>query len=272
MSRAAAISIFLAGFLFLPATAALADGEQLPDQMIYGGLEGDPINDPRGAPVRLVANWMRFPDGRDAQLYRLSWWTKIGTAHAAEVALDYDGIQSEDTFQYGGGRTLIRWTSRIFPLNDRSIALDLAGNLPLGDEELFPLSARAPMGMFRVRMSLARIKFARVWFGWWARRVSPPSSANREDPLSGFASGTGFDGLMEWRWKRLDMDWMLDLPTGGPVHRVFHWTMTGDWYFVEDLALRFGFGLDTGPRTDRSVDWVASLGATWRPGRGDEEK
>ena len=271
MSRASSIAILLAGLILLPAVTATGSEEQLPDQMIYGGLEGDPVADPRSAPLRFVANWMRLPDQRDAQIYQISWWTKIGEAHAAKLSLEYVGLQSEESFRYGGGRTEIRWTTRIFPLRDFSLALDLAGNLPLGDETLFPLSARAPMGIVRVRASVARFSFARVWVGWWARSVSPPSDANRQDPLSGFASGTGFDALMEWRLSRLDMEWMLHLPTGGPMNRVFHWSVDADWYFGEDLALRLGLGVDTGPRTDRSYDWVVRAGATWRPSRDEKE-
>lgn len=259
--RIASLLLMLTVVVAVPAVAQ----QPLPDQMIYGGLEGDPVADPRSAPVRLVADWMRLPDQRDAQIWRLSWWTKVGNAHAAQIAWDYVGLKSGETFRYGGGRTLIRWTTRIFPLQRHSVGLDFAGNLPLGDETLFPLSARAPMGVFRARVSLARIGFARLWAGWWAQRVSPPSDANRQDPLSGFASGTGFDALMEWRLSRVDVDWMLHLPTGGPRHRVFHWNVDADWWVGRELALRTGFGLDTGPRQDRSSDWSVRLGATWRP-------
>jgi hypothetical protein len=261
MTRARRIATLL--LLCAVAGSAVAS-EPLPDQMIYGGLEGDPVADPRSAPVRFVADWMRLPDQRDAQVYRLSWWTKIGNAHAAEVALDYAGLKSGDSFRYGGGGNRIRWTSRVFPLRRHSIGLDFAGSLPLGDETLFPLSARAPMVMFRGRVVVARFGFVRLWAGWWARRVSPPSDENRQDPLSGFASGTGFDALMEWRTDRVDVDWMLHLPTGGPVHRVFHWTVDADWWVGRELALRTGFGLDTGPRSDRSFDWSVRVGATWR--------
>jgi hypothetical protein len=264
--RPAPRNAFLLLLLTLIVFVGSASGQdELPDQMIYGGLEGDPVADPRSAPVRLTATWMRLPDQRDAQTWRLSWWSKIGNAHAAQIAWDYVGLKSEDSFRYGGGRTLIRWTSRIFPLGRHSIGLDFAGNLPLGDETLFPLSARAPMGIFRGRVALARVGFARVWAGWWARRVSPPSDSNREDPISGFASGTGFDALMEWRLPWADIDWMLHLPTGGPAHRVFHWTVDADWWIGRELALRTGFALDTGPREDRSYDWALRLGVTWRP-------
>ena len=258
-------AVLLLPLLLLAIAHPVQAQEELPDQMIYGGLEGDPVADPRSAPVRLVVNWMRLPDQRDAQVWRLSWWSRIGNARAAQIAWDYVGLKSEDSFRYGGGRTLVRWTSRIFPLERHSIALDFAGNIPLGDETLFPLSARAPMGIFRGRVSIARWGMSRFWVGWWARRVSPPSAANREDPLDNFASGSGWDALMEWRLNRVDVDWMLHLPTGGPQHRVFHWTVDADWWVGEELALRTGFALDTGPRQERSYDWSVRLGATWRP-------
>jgi hypothetical protein len=273
MSALPSIAILLLAVSSLVISGAVqAQEKPLPDQMIYGGLEGDPISDPRSAPVRLTGSWLRLPDQRDAQVYRISWWTKVANAHGAQIAMDYVGLQSQSKFRYGGGRMLIRWTSRVFPLNDFSIALDLAGNLPLGEETLFPLSARAPMGIVRPRVSLARIGFARFWVGWWARRSSPPSEANRQDPLSGFASGTGFDALMEWRISRIDVDWMLHLPTGGEIDRVFHWSVAADSWFGEEVALRTGFAFDTGPRTDRSYDWMASLGITWRPLADDQDE
>ena len=259
----------LLGIAALP-TAASAQGA-LPDQMIYGALEGDPISDPRPAPVRFVATWMELPDFRNAQQYRLSWWMKVGSSHAAQISLDYVGLQSQETFRFGGGRSLIRWTTRIGSKEGFGFALDLGANLPLGDETLFPLSARAPMGTVRVRASVLRVGFARLWAGWWARRVSPPSDANREDPLTGFASGTGFDGLMEWRMGRLDLDWTLHLPTGGTINRVFHWTVTADCWLSSDVARRMGFGLDTGPQSDRSYDYAFQVGATWRPGAGSND-
>ena len=256
--------------LALTPVAALAQ-DTLPDQMIHGALESDPISDPRPAPVRFVATWMELPDLRNAQLYRLSWWTKVGRSHAAQISLDYVGLQSQESYRFGGGRSLIRWTSRIGSKDGYGLALDLGANLPLGDETLFPLSARAPMGTVRVRASVLRVGFARIWVGWWARRTSPPSESNREDPISGFASGTGFDGLMEWRMGPLDVDWILHLPTGGTINRVFHWTVNTDCWLSSDVALRLGFGLDTGPQSDRSYNYAIQVGATWRPGAGQTD-
>jgi len=244
---------------------------QLPDQMVYFGLEGDPISDSRPAPVRFVANWMELPDQRKAQIYRLSWWTKIGNAHAAQFSMDYVGIESAEVFRYGGGRSKVRWTSRIGNREGFGFALDLAAHLPLGDETLFPLAARAPMGIVRTRVSVLHRGAVRFWVGWWARRVSPPSDENREDPLSGFASGTGLDALMEWRLGRVDVDWLLHTATGGPMDRALHWSVIADWWFAADVALRVGAGLDTGALPDRSLDYMISLGATWRPGAGESD-
>ena len=67
--------------------------------------------------------------------------------------------------------------------------------------------------------------------------------------------------LMEWRWSRVDVNWMLHLPTGGPRHEVFHWTVDADWWIGRELALFTGFGLDTGRQAWRSYDWSAKLGA-----------
>jgi hypothetical protein len=258
------VATVLAAILSLGVPALCRAQEPLPDQMIYFGLSGDPISDPRSGPVRFTGRWMQFPDGRDAQLWEFSWWNKIGNSHAAYVALDYVGMESADTFQYGGGRSLVRWTSRMGSKMGRGLALDVAAHLPLGDEDLFPLAARAPMGIVRVRWSAWRAGFSRWWVGWWARRVSPPSEENREDPLSGFASGTGFDGIMEWTLPRADIEWMLHLPTGGKLHEVFHWSVNADFWVSGDLALRAGYSIDTGPRNERSFDHSLLLGATWR--------
>ena len=259
----------LLALVLTPTVVAAQD--TLPDQMIHGALEGDPISDVRSAPVRFVATWMELPDLRNAQLYRLSWWTKIGRAHAAQISFDYVGIQSQESYRFGGGSSHVRWTSRIGNREGFGLALDLGASLPLGDETLFPLSARAPMGTVRARASVLRIGFARVWVGWWTLRFSPPSDSNRQDPISGFPSGTGLDGLMEWRMGRVDVDWMLHLPTGGTINRVFHWTVNTDWWLSDDVALRMGFGLDTGPQSDRSYNYAVQVGATWRPGSDRSE-
>ena len=256
--------------LALAVIALPARAQLLPDQMIYRGLGSDPVDDPGGGPVRLELSRAELPDARTAQVYQLSWWAKIGSAHAAQVALDYVGLEGEESFRYGGGPVSVRWTTR-FSLGPVDVALDAATDVPLGDPSLFPLSARAPMGIFRPRVGLLDLGPARVWVGWWARRVSPPSESNRQDPLSGFASGSGYDALMRWRADRFDLEALLHLPTGGPRHRVFHWSAHADWWFAEDLALRVGGGLDTGPRTDRSLDWEVLLGATWRPLREEPE-
>ena len=258
----------LLGLLITPMVALAQDA--LPDQMIHAALEGDPISDTRAAPMRFVATWMELPDLRTAQVYRLSWWTKVGRNHAARISLSYVGLQSQESYRFGGGPASVRWTTRVGSREGFGRALDFGVNM-LGDETLFPLSARAPMGIVRVRASVLRFGFARIWVGWWARRVSPPSEANRQDPLSGFASGTGLDGLMEWRMGRVDVDWILHLPTGGTINRVFHWTATADCWLSSDVALRLGFGLDTGPQGDRSYNYAVQIGATWRPGAGQSD-
>lgn len=260
--------VLVGSVLVAPGPAA---AEELPDQMIYRGLGPDPLGDPGQGPARMEMRWLELPDGRAAREIDISWWAKVGDHHAAQVGLGYVGIEDVGFFRYGGGRTSLRWTSR-FGLSRRvGLALDAAGDVPLGDPTLFPLSARAPMGVFRARLGVFRHGPVRFWVGWWARRVSPPSDKNRQDPLSGFASGSGYDALMVWRLGRFDLDWMLDLPTGGPQHQVFHWSVAGDWWFAEDLALRLGFALDTGPTEWRSYDWEARLGATWRRPAGESE-
>lgn len=249
----------------------VARAEELPDQMIYGGLEPDPIGDPGSGPARFEAQWLELPDGRTAQDYRISVWTKIGTAHAAQVALNYVGLEGKDSFRYGGGRASVRWTTRLGLGRRLALALDAGGDVPLGDPTLFPLSARAPMGIVRTRVGLVRAGFVRLWAGWWARRASPPSDRNRQDPLGGFAAGSGYDAMMQWRLHPVDVDWMLHLPTGGDLDRVFHWTVRADWWVADDLALRIGAGLDTGPAQDRSFDLQVLLGATWRRPREQPE-
>lgn len=271
---AVGLALALAPFLTLRASAQTLPPDQLPDQlpdqMVYWGLEGDPIGDPRSAPVRFVASWMGFPDSSEAQLYRLSWWTKIGNAHAVQVALDYVGVESERKFRYGGGRPRVRWTSRIGPQKGFGFALDLAGHLPLGDPSLFPLGARAPMGIVRLRASLLDVGPLRVWFGWWARRVSPPSASNRQDPLSVFDSGSGYDLLMEWNSDHVDLEGLLHLPVAGSLDRAFHWTLDADWWVSRDVALRTGVGIDTGAAQDRSYDLLFRVGATWRAPRTED--
>lgn len=241
-----ALPLLIAGFLFAVPGSAPAQGD-LPDQMVYFGLDGDPISDPRSAPVRFVAAWMEFPDARQGQLYRLSWWKKIGNSHAAQVSLDYAGVESASSYRYGGGRPRVRWTSRIGAHEGFGLAIDLAGHVPLGDETLFPLSARAPMAIVRLRASLFHVGGVRLWGGWWGRQVSPPSASNRQDPLTSFASGSGFDALMEWRFGTVDVDWLLHLPTGGNCIAPF----TGVW-------------ISTG---GSPTTWPCAWATPWTPGR-----
>lgn len=215
-------------------------------------------------PLRLLANAIRLPDDRDAQLWRLSWWLKVGDAHRVRLALDYIGLESAEQFRWGGGAARVQWSSRLGNWWGRPVAFDVEGNLPHGDEALHPLSAKAPLVQFRMRAQWMQWHQWQLTTGWWARQVSPPSDRAREQPLSYFPSGSGYDVILRRATARADAELVLQRTLGGlPAATWLHTRF--DVPLSSDLAMTLGAMIALGPAVDRPIDHGFTLGLTWRP-------
>lgn len=244
--------------------ATSARAQTLPRQLIFLPLPVPPGPDEPSMPVRLLAHAMRLPDDRDVQLWRLSWWVRVGDAHRAGVAFDYVGVESEQRFRWGGGAARIRWSSRLGRLMGMPVAIDLDGNLPHGDESLHPLSAKAPALQARARVQWMSWGAWRITTGWWGRRVSPPSASVRIDPNAWFPSGSGVDLLVRRVGPRGDAELVVQHPLGGlPEATWLH--LRFDVPLGDDLAVSFGGMAATGPTDARPIDHGFTFGVTWRP-------
>lgn len=203
----------LLALMVIPASTRAAP-QTAPQQMLYFTMPLDPLDTEGPTPLRVTASWLELPDLRHGQILRLSWWTRVAPSHAARFALDYVGLERGEDFQYGGGRATFGWTSRLGGVQKRSLAIDLDGNLPTGDPELHPLSARAPMARLRVRASVIAQPRYQVWLGWSAQRVSPPSDKNREVPLDWFASVSAYEIAMRYATPIADAEFSWRFDTG----------------------------------------------------------
>ena len=245
-------------------SARAAEQQDLPRQMFFFGMPLDPLDQEGPWPLRAGLRVLELPDGRDAQILRIGGWTRVGGSNAARWSLDYVGIENDEVFRYGGGRTTLGWTSRFGGVSRRSVALDLDGNLPTGDTGLYPLSARAPAIRLRVRASLIYRPRWQLWTGVWTQRVSPPSGEHRDRPLAAFVSGSGYELHLRWSTPRLDGKLSASFDRAGVPDSQW-WEFETDLPLSRDLAVRVGAYLGVGARGNRRADHGWSIGLSWRP-------
>lgn len=250
--------------LLLTSTSSGAAGEARPRQLILLPLPIPPGPDEPAMPLRLVAHSLRLPDDRDAQLWRLSWWVRVGDAHRVRVAFDYVGVEGREEARWGGGAARLQWSSRLGKWWGRPVAFDVEGNLPHGDEGLHPFSAKAPLVQLRVRAQWIEWKQWQFTTGWWARRVSPPSASVRQDPLSVFPSGSGYDVVLKRVTAHGDAELVLQRPLGGLPEATWLHTRF-DLPLASDLALTLGAMVALAPAEHRPLEHGWTLGLTWRP-------
>jgi hypothetical protein len=260
LARRIAFALLLLAFA-LPARAIATE---LPRQLLFLPLPIPPGPDEPAMPLRLVGNVLRLPDGRDAQLWRLSWWVRAGDAHRVGVAFDYVGIEGEQLFRWGGGAARLQWSSRLGAIVGRPLEIDLEGNLPHGDESLHPLSAKAPAVQARIRMRAITVGSWQLTTAWWARRVSPPSERVRIAPNEVFPSGSGVDVLLRRVTGHGDAELVVQRPLAGlPEATWVH--LRVDLPLAADLAVTAGAMAGIGPTAKRPIDHGFALGLTWRP-------
>jgi hypothetical protein len=229
---------------------------ELPPASLGEGGVGDVIG--------LDANSMELPDGRHAELYRLSFYHAIGTRHFARFAQDYVGIESENQFLWGGGRTEAQWTSQLGPTRGRRVALEAIGSLSTGEEKLHPLSAGAPSLQMRVRAQWFGAGPIELWTGASARLVSPPGESDRQAPRSAFPSGNSLDATFRWARGRWESQAQLRYDAVGlPKSWWASWTTVVP--MGQQLSLRVAGHAGFGPVESRMIDNAWTLGVTWQP-------
>ncbi len=214
--------------------------------------------------IGLDANSLELPDGRHTELYRLTLYHAIGSRHFARFTQDYAGIQSEDRFQWGGGRTEVQWSSRLGPADGRRVVIEGVGSLSTGDEKLHPLSAGAPSLQMRWRVQWLSAGGLELWTGALLRLVSPPSEGDRQAPRSSFPSGRAWDATLRWSRGRWDSQLALRYDQGG-LPRSWWSSWITSVPLGEQIGLRLGGHVGWGPVGSRLIDQGWTLGVSWQP-------
>jgi hypothetical protein len=248
-------------------SAVDARAQNLPPQMLILPWELAPPGlgtDAFASLLVLDGHSLELPDGRHAELYRLSVTHAIGDRHFARFTQDYAGLESRDRFLWGGGRTEIQWTTRLGPGRGRRVALEAAGALSTGEEKLHPLSAGAPTLRLHGRVQWLGDGPVELWTGVSERMVSPPSESERQAPRSAFPSGRSYDAILRWSGSRVHAEALLRYDTGG-LPRSWWSSLSTSVRVSSQLSLRLAADGGWGPHGARMLDHGWSFGVAWRP-------
>lgn len=265
MRTAGRIPIALVLCLLLP-SPALAEAPV--HQALLPPTPLDPLDFPDlGAPADLEARFYTLPDGDRVEWYRLSGWARLSSRVALGGGVSYVGLEGSRTLEYGGGPAWLVLTTKLGPRGSWGLGIDIDSTLPIGDENLYPVSSDAASIGLRVRVSAGRWFGGRSWVGWYTRRISPPTGSER--PASDWPSGSGW--MLAWhahqeRWSaaaqaRYDF---AGLPES------FWFEADATWFVGRDLGLRAGGTVTAGSADSRPADWGWLVGVRWRPSSPEE--
>ena len=228
----------------------------------------DPLDFPgQRSPIDLQGQIFQLPDGTRAEWYHLNGWTRLTSRVALGGGISYGGIETGNSIRYGGAPAWAVLTTHLGPPGLFGFSFDIDGTIPFGDETLYPISSDAASVGVRLRMSLGRVFSGRTWVGWRTRRVSPPAGSQRPDQRPGEDWPSGSSLMAAWHAVTRQWDAALSLRYDiAGLPSTFWWQAEGTWFPVEDLGLRMGVALVTGPAEHRPMDWSWLLGIRWRPG------
>lgn len=235
----------------------------------------DPLDQPElGSPVDLEGRFYSMPDGSRVEWYRLQGWVRLASRVVLGGGVSYAGVEQSQEMEFGGGPAWVVLTTKLGPDGALGLAFDLDATLPIGDENLYPVSSDAASAGLRVRLSVGRFFGGRGWLGWYTRRVSPPSQDDVESPRpdSDWPSGSGLIAA----WQARQRGWAAQLMArydyaGLPESLWCEADVT--WYLSGDFGLRGGASVSIGPRENVPMDWGWLVGVRWRPdGDGDGGK
>lgn len=208
---------------------------------------------------------IEFPDARRGQIVRLDAWFPVGSMHAVRVAVDYVGLESEDTFRYGGGPLEVQYSAGYDEPWPLPTGIDLALVVPVGDASLHPLSAKPTALRGRVRSRVVAAEGLQVWTGFYADLVSPPTNSVREAPRDGFPSGSGLDLAMRGRFGGWVVDAVGRHPLFGAAARETTIHIGVERSVSPSLAVRAVGVTSIGPSRARLVDHAWGVSLVWRP-------
>lgn len=254
----------------LASTGALAQVDV--HQPLLPPVPLDPLDSPDlPAPVDLEGRFYNFSDGSRVEWYRLVGWYRLAPRVALGGGISYAGVEQESQMEFGGGPAWVVFTTKLGPDGFLGLAIDIDSTLPIGDENLYPVSSDAASIGLRVRLSTGHLLGGRGWIGWYTRRVSPPSQTGVEDPLpaSDWPSGSG--AMVAWQARH--RGWAAEIQGRydyAGIPQSFWWEAEVTWFLSDDLGLRGGGSVSVGPVANRPMDWGWLVGLRWRPGSTEE--